>query len=690
MMSETESHSSADANWSADADWRQLEAFVEQIHEWAHSSIETDDFYRRLLEGCVTLLAAEGGTVWLPTGRSRWRALHRINSKADQDRDPASVEGGHLGLLQGAARASEPLVVPPRSRSAAGGENSTAFVLALVGVCDATLPDSHDRAHSVIELTMRPGISPEVQQGWKELLATVAEIATEFHVREQLHALRKERGIYDQSLRMMRRFQQSSELQQTAFEMVNEGRRFVTGDRLSLVVRRGNHWHLLATSGVDRVEARADVAKRLQKLAASTADWGEPWEHADATGADLHDGVLDWPPGLAEQIEQHADESQARHLVAVPIEFGRETEEPSRQNRVTAVVIAEQFTSEIGEFSLQRVLELAGLCEPALRQAMQWDRFPLRSCLRWADRWANVREKLGLTKLAMASVAALAMVLALVFVKIDYEVEAPATLTPLVERDLFAATDGKIVEVRIVHGEQVAAGDVLAVLDDPQLSLDAERVDGEIETTRKRLEAIAVARTDRQVREEVTNEKLPLSAEIQQLERRLASLRIQQDILMRRREALKLRSPIAGTVLTIDVQNLLQSRPVERGQVLFTVADISAGWRLEADVPQDRIGQVVAARRPDTELPARFRLAGEPEQIYHGHVDSISTTAVLDTAGLDQDSPSFVMIVHVDDSDLASARPGMSAQVRVLCGRRSLGYVWLHDLWETIYSWLVF
>ena len=231
----------------------------------------------------------------------------------------------------------------------------------------------------------------------------------------------------------------------------------------------------------------------------------------------------------------------------------------------------------------------------------------------------------------------------------------------------------------------------LALLHDPQLSFDSQRVQGEIATTRKRLEAIAVARTDRQSREESLQGQLPLAAEAEQLKKQLASLQSQQTILEQRSEALTLRSPIAGTLLTLDVQNLLQTRPVQRGQVLFTIADTTAGWRLLAEVPQDRIGQVVAAQQEHgPELAVRFRLSGDTENTYEGHVASISTSAVLDTAGLDQESPAFEVVVAVDDAALLAARPGMSGQARIHCGRRSLGYLWLHDIYETIFSWWVF
>lgn len=687
MMSKTDPHSSAEPDPDVDFDpaggdgWHQLESFVDQLQELAHSSSDAQEFYRELLDGCVTLLAAEGGAVWRPTPHGQWRVVHRVNTDPTLGGETAA----HVGLLNSVGDSGKVSVLQPRS-AADLGENPTSSVLALAPVVEVADSMHQLGLHAVVQLQLRAGSSPATQQGWRELLETIAGISTEFHVREQLRTLRTERGLYDQSLELVRRFQRTSKLQDTAFEIANEGRRFVSADRLSVVVKRGSTWHLLAASGVERIEARADVTKRLQQLAAATCDWGEPVEHVDSKTESAHE----FPPGLIETVEQHVDESQARRLVAVPVLSTAQNSESARQQSTLAVLVAEEFTSE-ADLSRQRVLELAELCEPALRQSLQLDRFPMRASLRWADRWESVCSKLGLTKFVAAVVAATLLLAALVLVRIDFEVEAAATLRPKVERDIFATTDGRVSQIMIKHGDQVAAGEVLAMLHDSQLSLDMQRVDGEIATTRKRLEAIAVARTDRQVREETNNEKLPLSAEAEQLEKRLASLLTQQEILARRRESLTLKSPIDGTVLTLDVQNLLQTRPVERGQVLFTVADTSAGWQLSAEVPQDRISQVVAAQQDGTaNLPVRFRLAGETDQTYTGTLASISTAAVLDTHTLDQESPTFEAQIVIDNDQQLLARPGMSAQARILCGKRSLGYVWLHDIWETVYRWLVF
>jgi multidrug efflux pump subunit AcrA (membrane-fusion protein) len=283
------------------------------------------------------------------------------------------------------------------------------------------------------------------------------------------------------------------------------------------------------------------------------------------------------------------------------------------------------------------------------------------------------------------------VVLVLIFVRVDFEIEAPATLMPRTVQDVFATTNGTVRDVKVHHGDQVKLGTVLAVLDDPELDLETERVRGELATVRKRLEAIAVSRTDRQSREEIKPDRLPLSAEAKQLELREASLLTQMEILTKRRESLTLRSPIAGTVLTLDVQNLLQTRPVERGQVLFTIADTNSGWTLESEVPQDQIGHVIAAeRQTDEPLTARFRLAGDLDHTFHGQVSTITETAVLDPTKLTEELPEVRVEIKVDEQSLPAARPQMAAIVRINCGSRSLGYVWLHDVWDTIHSWLAF
>ena len=647
------------------ASWQQVEDFLASLHECARAPLEPREFYGRLIEGCVRTLAANAGAVWQADVRGRWQPIAEVNLAAV--------------LADDTAIATHREVVAA-SRRTAGGSHWW---------CESDGSSNSDRcrerreraARIVIELFLRRGASPATQEGWEEFLRAVIGAAAAFELHQELRTLREERTGHAEVLGLLRRIHSGKTLTEVAFDLANEGARHLGADRLSVLLKRGEAWKLIAASGVERLEARAEAVQDLEALAEVTSHWGEPLEYAEGPDA------AELPPAVAEALQKHVDHSHARRLVAVPVEFRRDDE--SRDSG--EVLIAENFGASGGTLARERVVELAELCEPALAQVVTWDRWPIRPVVEWTNWWTRLWHTWGITRLALVGGAVVAALLALTFVRTDFEIEATATLMPREVRDVFAASTGTVKEIKVSHGEQVEQGAVLAVLDDPQLDLETERVRGELETVRKRLEAIAVARTDRHSREELTPERLPLSAEAKQLELRRASLMEQEKILAKQREALTLRSPLAGTVLTLDVQNLLRGRPVERGQVLFTVADANSGWQLETRVPQDLIGHVVAAEQQSKEpLQVRFRLAGDREHTYTGHVTEIAETAVIDPEQLGDELPEVRVDVDVDEESLPAARPEMQARVRIDCGRRSLGYVWLHDAWDNIYSWLAF
>jgi multidrug efflux pump subunit AcrA (membrane-fusion protein) len=647
------------------ASWQQVEDFIASLHESARAPVEPSEFYRWLIEGSVRTLAANAGAVWQADVRGRWQRISEVNLGAVLPDDETTA--AHANVLQ---QADEPRVVLPND--AHGIEQAI-----LIGKVNAS---EKSRARMVVELFLRPGASPAVQEGWEEFLRAVSGAAEAFELQHELRTLREERSEHAEVLGLLRRIHSGKTLREVAFDLANEGARYLSADRLSVLLKRRDDFKLIAASGVERLEARAEAVQDLEALAEVTAHWGEPLEYAEG-----HDAA-ELPPAVAHALQKHVDHAHARQLVALSVEFRRDEETSS----AGAVLIAECFGAS-GTLARERVVELAELCEPALAQVVAWDRWPIRPVVEWTHWWSRLWEAWGITRLGVMAGVVVGALLALAFVPTDFEIEATATLMPREVRDVFATSTGTVREIRVSHGEQVEQGAVLAVLDDPQLELEAERVRGELETVRKRLEAIAVARTDRQTREELTADRLPLSAEAKQLELRQASLLEQEKILVRQREALTLRSPLAGSVLTLDVQNLLRGRPVERGQVMFTVADARSGWQLETRVPQDLIGHVVAAAEQSEEpLSVRFRLAGDRENTYLGHVTEIAETAVLDPEKLGEELPEVRVDVAVDEKLLPAAKPEMQARVRIDCGRRSIGYVWLYGAWDNIYSWLAF
>ncbi|MCH5376554.1 MAG: HlyD family secretion protein, partial [Planctomycetes bacterium] len=161
----------------------------------------------------------------------------------------------------------------------------------------------------------------------------------------------------------------------------------------------------------------------------------------------------------------------------------------------------------------------------------------------------------------------------------------------------------------------------------------------------------------------------------------------QLKLVQAERERLTIRSPIRGRLQTWDVQRLLEARPVIQGQVLMTVADVDGPWVVELEIPDHHISHVSAARDATGEaLPVTFVLKTAPEARYSGLVESIGMTTISD----DRETPYVKAVVNIDREQVPLLRSGASVVARIQCGRRSLGYVWLHDLIDAVRTWLFF
>jgi multidrug efflux pump subunit AcrA (membrane-fusion protein) len=221
------------------------------------------------------------------------------------------------------------------------------------------------------------------------------------------------------------------------------------------------------------------------------------------------------------------------------------------------------------------------------------------------------------------------------------------------------------------------------------LDLEFRRVEGEIQTAQKRLAAIEAARLENSPDGQDGSRRYhQWTAEEEEVKELLASLQRQYQILEQQRAELTVRSPIDGKVMTWEIQELLESRPVARGEVLMSVADVGGPWTLELEVPDDQIGHVLRAQEgQNARLDVSWMLAAEPGTPYQGRVESVALAAEPGTHAANSDGPKVRVTVRVDDPGLSHVRPGTSVMGKIHCGRRAVGYVWFREAWETIQKW---
>ena len=657
----------------------------------ARSHVPSERFYSTLLEECVRALSAVGGAVWLRSAGGAMRPVAQIRWPGTDFAADDAARRAHEALLTAAVTRGEIMIIGPRAaRSDATGHDSaihgptsqeagnpTDHVL-LMGPVQLTIDVacSHEprplaaesSTLAIIEILQRADASPAAYRGYEQFLAAVCELAADFHAYSELGRLRGSEGYRQQLLRLSAEAHRVVELPATVNTVANDGRRVVGCDRLNVLVARGRQMRLLGTSGVGHIERRSGAARRLEQLAELVRRTGE--------AAYYTDGQSDAHLPIAEALEKHADESHARQVAAIPLArpadpADREGDRSTRAKRElpAIVLVAEQFDAEQGNLDRERLVEVGEVCTTALYNALDFDRLPLSGIWRWLG---AVKHQVAthLTRTAMIAVALAAVVAALVLIDTDFTIEAPGTLQPVVQRDVFAPRGGLVDEVLVAHGDQVAAGQPLLRLRDPSLELDLKRVTGEMETVRRQLDAVRATKTSSDARDSAATDLYRLSADEREFAQRLENLEHELDLLSLERERLVVRSPIAGQVLTWDVADRLIARPVDRGEVLVTVADLSADWQLELEVPDDQIGHVMAARRKlEPDLSVRYHLRGEDNAKHVGHIEEISTTADVEGKSGSAPSPHVLVKVALNTAELSDAmpgelRPGLSARAK--------------------------
>jgi multidrug efflux pump subunit AcrA (membrane-fusion protein) len=268
-----------------------------------------------------------------------------------------------------------------------------------------------------------------------------------------------------------------------------------------------------------------------------------------------------------------------------------------------------------------------------------------------------------------------------------FRVEARGVLEPLDRRNVYAPEDGDVRRLFVEHNQPVAKDEPLLALANPELELELQRVETERLTTQRRLEAIGILRVTEDAAEERPEVRRDqLSARELESAQLLRSLEEQIAILRRQTAALTVRSPVAGRVLTWDLERRLEDRPVTRGELLLRVADLNGAWLAELEVPDQDIGHVLrAAGDAEDALEVSFLLGTDPSRSYRARVVEIARTATPD-----RDGRAVVKVkVRVDEA-IPERHPGATVVARIDCGYRPLGYVWLHDLIDTVRSRILF
>jgi multidrug efflux pump subunit AcrA (membrane-fusion protein) len=652
--------------------WHDIEQAMAEIAALSLSEVPFPQLASELLTRTVHLLAARGGAVWVVEPDAGLRLRAHLNIEALTSSLDARFGEFRQQLFEDVRCHKQPRLVPPGSATRPNSSltNPTDYLWIVHPLVIDT------EVVGLIEVFQRPTTDAAALQGNRRLLALVGEAALNHLKRGRIRHLQASQARSARLEDFVKRIHRSLDLEITSYALANEGRVLIDCGRLSIAVRAGRKYRLAAMSGVDTLNRRGNVIRRLESLASTIGQTGDSlWYDGD---------TQDLSPQVAEQLEAYVDLAHARMITVVPMTVPPAGE--GSTDSTVGVLIAEDFDRITDSSRRENVELVARQGALALRNALDYRSLPTLPFARARGGGARYSLRTRLLAWMLGLGAMTFIVVMLLCVPTEFVVGARGELQPKERHDVYAPCDGKIVEMRVVHDTLVSAGDVLLVLSSAEIDLELEKTRGEFETTKKRLASVESALMQGDPRGEVPQyDSERMAAEHEELKLLLASQQRQIVLLSDERQELTVCSPIDGRVLTWNVERLLEDRPVQRGQILLTIANPHDDWMAELRVPDDRIGYILAASREQrTPLTASFELATEPGIVHTGVLTGIANRAEL-TGG---DRSTVQVKLDVPANESIQMRPGATILARINCGQKPLGYVWFHDLFTAVRQWM--
>lgn len=663
---------------------QQIRGLVSEIAQLSKSDLGGDEYYSALMQRIVSALAAVGGAVWLVGEGRRTELRYQINL-SETLLDSASEDARrHMKLLSNVLHTGEPALVPPASGDESGG-NPTRYLLVLAPLVVDGKPEG------VIEIFQRPDSQPATQRGYMRFLIQMCELASEWLKSQKLKAFSDRHSLWAGADHFARLVHESLDARETAYTIVNEGRRLIGCDRVTVAIKRGNRCKVEAISGQDSIEHRSNIVTSLNKLTTRVAAMGEPlWYDGNAE---------DLPPQITEALDEYVDESYAKTIAILPIRRPKTAEERTNEraedhtyesnegNPVIGALVVEQLETDIPHEVLNPRIDLVfEHAARAMANALDHSGIVLMPVLKSVSKLSFVTKAQNLPKTLSVAAVIIAILLALFLVPTDFTMKAKGVLQPVERRDVFSSMSGRVAEIYVQDRQVVSAGDPLLRLENEDLEIELKDIRGRLESTIEQLTA-----SDRaQLKSNDLNsfERNQLAGKIRELKVTRDSLQKQLDLVLKKQEQLVVRAPISGqAIINWDVEKSLKSRLIERGQVLMTVADLSQDWELEVFMKEGRMNHISRARNKiKDDLDVKYILATNPGVELEGEVKSVHGATQMH----EQEGSTVRIGVAIDKSDIEELRPGASVTAAVKCGRAPLGYAWFHEVFEWVQAHLLF
>ncbi|HEY3705397.1 MAG TPA: GAF domain-containing protein [Terracidiphilus sp.] len=631
---------------------RQRQELLDALHRMSqlydlekslNSTLEFDDVTAMTPEKTLPMVDCQAVHLWLFDG-----AVLRLVATSGEDAtvDRGLTQAPGEGYVADMAEAGEVLLIADAEDERLAQRNSAAPADGEIPlVRDALMvPLMQDEAEvGVLEAINKNG-RPFNDDDEFFLLSIAETVSSALKNASLMHAERK-LAILEALVKVSSEITSTLRLDRLLQIIVNSPQNVLPYELCAIALDSRGRLQLKAVSGMAKLPLGDAMVDRVEELVRWLSTQPEALHLRRHEAADS---------GLPPEVGRHFEETGHRALYSVPLN--------DDQGRLGVLI----FESSEAEFldvpHIEMIKILAGQATVAIRNALLYREVPLISLLEpLMQKRAALLRSTGRRRLAYAGMAA-AIALFLIFCPLPMRVSGVAVIVPQRVITVAAPVDGNVEKVFAHEGQRVSAGEILGTLNDWQWRASLAAAEAKYQQALLAMED-DLAHSSPRAGADRSNVNY-LRSEVVQARARF--------------ESAELRSPIAGIVVTPNLQNTAGEH-LDAGAAFAQVLDLNAA-EIQIAVPQRDAVLLQAGQT------AGVKLDSYPQRTWHAPVNLVSPQA---TAG--DGERMFFAEIAVPNGD-AALHAGMSGRGKISIGYRPAGYVLLRNpalwVWQTLWNWI--
>ena len=495
----------------------------------------------------------------------------------------------------------------------------------------------------LLEILMDPTRRAAQQKSTLRFVSDLCDLAATYLKNRQMRQMMSQQRLWNQLEGFTHQIHGSLDLKETAYAVVNDGKRLVGCDRLSVALK---------ISG--RIDGRGGQRPGGRRAAVQPGPRADPaLQGGDPLGRGpglhrQHRRLRPGPPRRAGDVRRRVGlEGRDRHAPAQARDRAGDRRARRTEKVPFGCLVAEQIGDELAPTDMHARTEVVSRhASTALWNAQEHHKIFLKPVLKaMGSPWRMFRgpdpgqDRRGARRACSWSSLIMA------FVPCTLTIEGHGSLLPEERRKVYCRRCSAPTSPRcsVDHGDRVKKGDVLVRLESPELEKELQRLMADEQKAQTQCSYLK--------RQEEQGDHGPVGAGRRWISTRSGpssprprsrprTRRERIEIIQEQLESMIIRSPQDGIITTWEAKKNLLGRPVEIGTELLQIAATEGEWLLEVEVPDDDMGPILAAKqqarrghqgRPEEgrrrRSPAYFVTMTDPEHRYNGYVRRIAPSA---------------------------------------------------------------